>query len=270
MPKEEKSYPLLLQWMRKQEIDDKMIWKKAAEHQEIFVRDDLCASLLHTPVFVVSTHCSKSIELPVYRFMLHNGIIVTARENFYGWVVSIKSPFMVDLPEDLVYGDEEDGKNGDVVDCYCEGFKSDWVYPYGTKEVRLSTFRVSDNFRLWALMRELKKYPGNEKEVTKFGSYLVKICAEQTMALFPDMELYNVFQFTHCYVYGYKFCKKDGRDLPTFFHCADKDISKEEELKLKIEDFAKRVEMDEEAQRRFDAEIRCFYEARIEPDRLKL
>ena len=97
----EKFYPLLLQWMRSSEIDDSMCWKNAAERQMCFVRDVLCTNLLKVPVFVVSTHMSKSILLPVYRFRLQNGIIVTARENFYGWSVSIKSPFVVNLPEEL-------------------------------------------------------------------------------------------------------------------------------------------------------------------------
>ena len=79
----EKFYPLLLQWMRSSEIDDSMCWKNAAERQMCFVRDVLCTDLLKVPVFVVSTHTSKSILLPVYRFRLQNGIIVTARENFY-------------------------------------------------------------------------------------------------------------------------------------------------------------------------------------------
>ena len=57
---------LLLHWMRKQEIDDKMIYKNAAIKQECFLRDQICMRLLHTHAFVVSTHMSKSIILPVY------------------------------------------------------------------------------------------------------------------------------------------------------------------------------------------------------------
>ena len=263
MQQEEKSYPLLLQWMRKQEIDDKMLWKKSAVSQEIFVRDDLCTYLLHVPVFVVSTHCSKSIELPVYRFMLHNGIVVTARENFYGWVVSVKSPFPISLSDDLVRGDDQN--NGDVADCLCEGFNSDWVYPYGTKDVRLSTFRVSGNYQLWALMRELDKYEIKEDKETKYSEYLVRVCTEQTMKFFSDdLKLYNVFQWTHSLVYGYEFCREENHNLPTFFICDEKDISKEDELKKEIEDFASRVAMDSEAQRRFDLEMKCLYNGRID------
>ena len=199
----EKFYPLLLQWMRSSEIDDSMCWKNAAERQMCFVRDVLCTNLLQVPVFVVSTHTSKSILLPVYRFRLQNGIIVTARENFHGWVVSIKSPFVVNLPEDLVHGDE---KNGDVTHSYCEGFKEDWVYPYGVKDVRLSTFRVESNYMLWALMRELNTYPEIKKDTNynyDYGQPITETIVEHFIEnIGEDMNLSDIFVNTY-YNYAY-------------------------------------------------------------------
>lgn len=261
--KKEKSYPLLLQWMRKQEIEDKMIWKDAAIHQEVFVRDELCHYLLHVPVFVVSTHTSKSIKLPVYRFRMLNGIIVTMRENFHGWVVSIKSPFTVTLSEDLVHGDA--GGKGDVTAPYCEGFKEDWVYPYGDKDVRLSTFRVSGDYKLWALMRELNKYPSIEEQKDhNLGESLTATIIEQQMALVDteNMRLYDVFINTYHIVYGLDFCKE--HDLDTFFHPQGENLTNEEELKQKIDDFAKRIAMSTEAQNAFHQEMESLWIGRIE------
>lgn len=149
---------LILNWQHSVDLDDSLIYKKSAERQSIFVRDSICRSLLQTPCFVVSHHMSKSCLLPVYFFRLNNGIEVICRENFYGWVVSVKTPSPeceIYLPEDIVHGDGEDGKE-DIHLVYCEGFDRDWVFPYNNKHK--TTFRVDNDFQFWALMRELKKY----------------------------------------------------------------------------------------------------------------
>ena len=258
----EKFYPLLLQWMRSSKIADSMRWKDAAESQMCFVRDMLCTNLLKVPVFVVSTHTSKSILLPVYRFRLQNGIIVTARENFYGWVVSIKSPFVVNLPEDLVHGD---GKNGDVTYSYCEGFKDDWVYPYGVKDVRLSTFRVDSNYMLWALMRELNTYPEIKKDTNyNYGQLITETITKHFMEkIGEDMDLNNIFVNTYYnYAYNYDFCKENNLDY--YFSASSRDLSPEEERKEKIADFAKRICMTDSAQKAFDLEIHCLAAGEID------
>lgn len=65
---------LLIEFMRENELSDDLLWKKAAEQQMIFVRDKIGKHLSHSPIFVVSTHMSKSCLLPVYAFRLTNGI----------------------------------------------------------------------------------------------------------------------------------------------------------------------------------------------------
>ena len=126
---------LLLEFMRETELDEKLIWKKAAEKQMIFVRDTIGAHLTHSPIFVVSTHMSKSCVLPVYAFRLSNGIEFIMRENFYGWVVSIRSPFTIEELPDFCRGDTLCSENpeGDIAECYCEGFSKSWVYKYKNK-----------------------------------------------------------------------------------------------------------------------------------------
>lgn len=260
----EKCYPLLLQWQRNWEIDDKMLWKKSAEKQTCFVRDNLCRGLLHTPVFVVSTHTSKSIRLPVYRFRMHNGILVTARENFYGWVVSIKSPFPVNLPDDLVHGDGANN-NEDISSCYCEGFKEDWVYPYGIENVRLSTFRVEGDYRLYALMCELNKYPAlREDENFCCGEYVTKITIKQMVERYKEnLSLSDIF--CHSYysgAYSLDFCRENNLD--SFFHASSRELTEEQELEEQINDFAKRICMSPENSKMFNAEMEGLWIGRIE------
>ena len=263
----EKSYPLLLQWMRSQEIDDKMLWKKAAINQECFVRDVLTQGLLKVPVFVVSTHMSKSVRLPVYRFRIQNGIVVTMRENFYGWVVSLKNPFPVDLPEDLVGGDGA-GHNEDITSCYCEGFKEDWVYPYGTKGVRLTTFRVEGDYRLYALMRELNMHPAEKNaDDASCGEYIARICIEQQMKLTEGMRVSEVFYQSYFgAAYNYDFCQANGQDC--YFHASSRDLTKEDELKEEIADFAHRICMSPENKKIFNNEMAGLQIGRREEERL--
>lgn len=151
---------LLLSWLRNDEVDDKMIYKNAAERQEIFIRDDVGASLLEVPVFVISEHRSKSITLPVYGFTMRNGIKVICRDNFYDWKVSVQLSKCreygdIVVPRDLV----SDGYRKEISNCYFEGFKNEWVFPAfnpdDDKQLKFSV-EVSDDYRLYALLYNLK------------------------------------------------------------------------------------------------------------------
>jgi len=152
---------LLLSWLRNDEVDDKMIYKNAAERQEIFVRDDVGASLLKVPVFAISEHRSKSITLPVYGFTMRNGIKVICRDNFYDWKVSVQLRYrptdggIAIMPKDLV----SDGYGKDITTCYFEGFKNEWVFPafdpYDAKQLNFS-IEIGDDYRLYALLHHLK------------------------------------------------------------------------------------------------------------------
>lgn len=151
---------LLLSWLRNDEVDDKMIYKGAAERQEIFMRDKVGASLLKVPVFVISEHRSKSITLPVYGFTMRNGIKVICRDNFYDWKVSIQLPKRpeygdIAVPRDLV----TDGYRKDISNCYFEGFKKEWVFPaFNPDDAKQLSFsvEVADEYRLYALLHNLK------------------------------------------------------------------------------------------------------------------
>lgn len=133
----------LLYWVREDEIDDNLIFKKAAERQEIFLRDEICTNLLRVPAFVVSTHYSKSVELPVYAFTMRNGIKVICRENFYGWKLSVElpgeRPYAEILPEDII---SEGYKGKRIPSCYFEGFEEKWCHCSYRPDVKQRKFSI--------------------------------------------------------------------------------------------------------------------------------
>lgn len=146
--------------MRKQEIGDEMLWKKAAIDQEIFMRDIVGMNLLKVPMFVVSWHRSKSIQLPVYGFVMRNGIKVIARYNFYDWKLSIETPEKLPddfIPEDLVSGGY--GEGHEISDCYLEGFKKEWAYgPYLHHDTpEKFTIEVGNLYHVYVLLYMLNK-----------------------------------------------------------------------------------------------------------------
>lgn len=151
--------PLLLEFQRTVDYDKDLIYGKAASRQACFVRDEIGRHLLKTPIFVVSTHTSKSCLLPVYSFTISKKVEVHMRENFYGWVISLKSiddkPFH--LPEGFVHGDNNEDGTNDIHACYCEGFKDEWVYPFNTGEVTETTFRIGSDYNLYTFFYLLNK-----------------------------------------------------------------------------------------------------------------
>ena len=164
----------LLYFMRKQEIPEEMIWKRAAINQECFIRD-VIGNMLKVPTFKISSHVSKSILLPVYGFTMRNGIKVYCRENFYGWKLSIElpkerpdHPFVDILPEDLI----SEGYKSDESDVYFEGFKTKWVHkgyrPDDRKQKKFS-IGIVNNYKFYTVMyllnhvyEPIKFYKGQE------------------------------------------------------------------------------------------------------------
>ncbi len=143
----------LIHHMRKWKIADEMLWKNAAQHQAIFVRDEICLNLLHVPSFIVSEHRSKSIDLPVYGFIMRNGIKVIMRYNFYNWVVTVEAPEA--LPEDTLPMELFDNK-GNV--CWAEGFEDRWIHgPYDAKKKKKKfTVQLYNEYRVYTMMFFLK------------------------------------------------------------------------------------------------------------------
>lgn len=148
---------LLLHWQRTTDLDDNLIYKKASENQEIFMRDDVGLNLLKAPVFVISSHMSKSCRLPVYYIKMMNGIKVIMRGNFYDWKLSVDSP--VDLPANCIPIDcVSGGIKDDISECYCEGFKDEWVFGKYNPENpgKQFTIECADKYRLYVALHSLK------------------------------------------------------------------------------------------------------------------
>lgn len=205
---------LLIEFMRSTELDDDLLWKKAAEHQEIFVRDKIGMHLTKSPIFVVSTHMSKSCLLPVYAFKLSNGIEFIMRENFYGWVISIRSPFTIEKLPSFCHGDGGSEKNyaGDISDCYCEGFHDSWVYAFANENFKYSTFRVYDDYDLYTLIYLLNGLNNVEKEEEKrYGTDTIKAIITNILSNHKECDsIYDVFKHTFFKATDYSFCKKNG------------------------------------------------------------
>lgn len=187
---------LLLEYMRTHEIADNMLYKEAAIQQMCFIRDALCDYLLRVPVFVVSTHRSKSIQLPVYYFEMRNGIRAIMRENFYGWVVSLHSLFPITL-EDFCKGDG-DKQSGDIHPCYAEGFKESWVHPYVKKEVLQTTFRVDSKYELYTLFYLLSKMPekGKRAIINVNEENQARTMMQDVIKDHPEMRAYEIFPYS--------------------------------------------------------------------------
>lgn len=205
---------LLLEFMRDNEWDDKLIYKNAAIEQMIFVRDTIGKNLTHSPVFVVSTHTSKSCLLPVYALKLTNGIEFIMRENFYGWIVSIRSPFEIETIPEFCYGDGVNRDN-DISDCYCEGFKNSWVYVYKNKNFNYSTFRIDSNYQLYTLIYLLNNITTdavtNDEEMKNFSKSVIKMCIEQRMKNHPLLPVISeVFSRTYTKATDFDFCKENN------------------------------------------------------------
>lgn len=160
--------------MRKNEIDDNLIYKNAAKKQEIFLRDVVCGDLLHVPAFVVSTHYSKSVKLPVYAFTMRNGIKVICRENFYGWKLSVElpgeRPYAEILPEDII---NEGYKGKRIPSCYFEGFDKKWCHCSYRPDVKQRKFSIGiySDYKFYMAMYFLSHL----YEPIKFGDTVAKM-----------------------------------------------------------------------------------------------
>lgn len=225
----------ILYHMRKQEIGDEMLWKKAAIDQEIFMRDVVGMNLLRVPMFVVSWHTSKSISLPVYGFIMRNGIKVITRYNFYDWKLSIETPEKLPddyLPEDLICGGY--GRGHKISDCYLEGFRSEWSYgPYLHKNTpKKFTIEVDNRFDVYVLLYMLNKaFHHTVFDVDK-DKRTVEEIAESIRQIYEangvyEMYLSNRFGKDHPFEESYM----SGWEVLWSTHCRLDDVLREEREK---------------------------------------
>jgi len=98
----------LRDWISEQLVHDEMLWKGAYNLQMLFLRDHvqfligtgLPLKEATTLAMVISTHRSKSIDLPVVRLDRPDiGLSFVMRNNFYDWKLTVLStrPIEADL-----------------------------------------------------------------------------------------------------------------------------------------------------------------------------
>ena len=160
---------LINEWIEENPISEDLYWKGPARNQINYVRDEIASGLLGAPCYVISQHCSKSVRLPVYQIN-YKGLEIIMRDNFYGWIVSLKSELPLLLDQDLIYYDSGmDEKEEKIPSCYCEGFVEEWIYPKYTDLCTECTFRVGGKYELWTLLYLLRKYYDNKKILVNYN-----------------------------------------------------------------------------------------------------
>ncbi len=122
----------LQEWANENLPAENLIWKDGYWDQIIFVRDKIPQLVFSNydeaqehRTTVISTHTSKSIQLPVYRLKLTNGITFTMRHNFHDWKISVNSPNNIEI-DFLGLFDPEDTRN--ILGVFCEGFPDKTVF----------------------------------------------------------------------------------------------------------------------------------------------
>ncbi len=96
-------------------------------------------------ITVISTHMSKSIDLPVYCIKAYDDKFIL-RNNCYDWKISVETHNIHNIDfEKLGIIDKTFSQ---VHQVYCEGFKDEWVYkPYANDKWKY-TAEINDDFKL--------------------------------------------------------------------------------------------------------------------------
>jgi len=166
----------LNEWTEKNPIKDEMLWKKSAlgqlEHLGNF------AAILGGEPYVVNTHRSKSIILPVIEVRTPYGVRVFVRDNFYDIKVSVEAPRPCD--NDL-FGLLAGG-DGYLAFCYFEGFQDEWIHPPFV--LGAEKFSVSSNWdEFLSLAKALRWYfDGQNAELLKGDELISKETVRRFMA----------------------------------------------------------------------------------------
>lgn len=135
-----------------------LIFKRGFWDQIIFVRDKLAREVVYRMydgdgdianevvqnLQALSTHTSKSVELPVIHMTLPDGTECVMRYNFYDWKVSIKATHPVDCDfMDLFDANEK------IHGVYCEGFPAEWVFGSFSKNQQEFTLELHNEYDVW-------------------------------------------------------------------------------------------------------------------------
>ena len=145
-------------WIRVNTPDDKLICKDGQGKQVVFIRDTIVRHMFYEGEWdskrydefqpkVISTHMSKSVLLPVMEIYLKEyGILLTLRNNFYNWNISVES-------EHEVIFDHKGTINYELYGyCYCEGFPKNKIFGKYVDDKRKFTVCIDDDYNLYVFM----------------------------------------------------------------------------------------------------------------------
>lgn len=135
-----------------------LIYKDGMSQQVMFVRDTITGVLARSYFEykrlpkVISTHTSKSVKLPVYYFNSAYAKIIM-RCNFHDWKVSVESKVgPMDMDLDRLCGTKEP-----IPTCYCEGFRTEWVFPPYSQNKEKFTVEIRDKYQLYTFLFLLRR-----------------------------------------------------------------------------------------------------------------
>lgn len=143
----------LQEWANNHEPSENLIFKDGYWEQIRFVRDTIPYVLTKTykkgriiqeNIRVISSHVSKSVELPVYQIRLNDGTSFTLRYNFHDWKVSVDSPTPVETDFMGLFNPDEQ-----IGDVYCEGFPVETVFSSYNRNKNRFTVEIPDEYHLF-------------------------------------------------------------------------------------------------------------------------
>lgn len=154
-------------WIRVNQPDDNLIYKKGQGDQVCFLRDKIMRNMFYELLNkkydykeyeafqpkVIGTHYSKSvllpvmeIDLPTYKFKM------IFRDNFYNWNISIESEQEVIFDHKGLINDEA------YHYCYCEGFPKDKIYGKYQESKNRFTICIDSDYQLYVFLFLLKDW----------------------------------------------------------------------------------------------------------------
>ncbi len=144
----------LKEWINANIPEEKMLWRSHWLDQIIFFRDEIPRFLcepdgkgyvtIKDNITVISTHISKSINLPVYCIKANDDKFIL-RNNFNDWKVLVKTHNIHNI-DFQKFGVCNTSKR--INNKYCEGFKAEWVYESYDQNKNEYTIKINDNFKL--------------------------------------------------------------------------------------------------------------------------
>jgi hypothetical protein len=166
--------------MNEHPIGLEMLWNGAAGHQLKFVRDRLTALVgmgldyedRKDITTVISTHGSKSIDLPVYQLARGDlGLRLILRDNFYNWKLSVLSETPIKADFSCLFHTTSPVApaytGNPLSSVYFEGFPSDLVFGYyDESDGRRWSAEIGDDYTLWMVVHAVMRSLGVVKPLT--------------------------------------------------------------------------------------------------------